>query len=65
MSVGLGKGVLAGLIPIGGKEFLNTRWLDFVGPPPAFGGRRPCAEAAASPRRGLAAAKTSLHSESF
>jgi hypothetical protein len=26
-----------------------------VGPPPAFGGRRPCAEAADSPRRGLAA----------
>jgi len=32
------------------KEFLNvSRWYS-VGPPPAFGGRRPYAEAAASPQ---------------
>jgi hypothetical protein len=43
-----------------GKEFLDASWWYFVGPPPAEGGRRPRAEAAASPRRGLAAAKTSL-----
>jgi hypothetical protein len=39
------------------KEFLNaSRWY-FVGPPPAFGGRRPHAQAAASPLWGLAAAQ--------
>ena len=38
-----------GLIPVRCKEFLSaSRWY-FVGPPPAFGGRRPRAEAAASP----------------
>jgi hypothetical protein len=31
------------------KSFLNASWWYFVGPPPAFGGRRPHAEAAASP----------------
>ena len=37
------------LTPIPCKEFLNaSRWY-FVGPPPAFGGGRPRAEAAASP----------------
>jgi hypothetical protein len=39
------------------KEFLNASWWYFVGPPPAYGGRRPWAKAAASPRRGLAAAQ--------
>jgi hypothetical protein len=31
MSVGPGKGVLPGLIPVGGKEFLNARWVVFCG----------------------------------
>jgi len=39
-----------GYIPIRCKEFLNASWWYFVGPPPAFGGRRPHAEAAASPQ---------------
>jgi hypothetical protein len=47
------------VIPILCKEFLNaSRWY-FVGPPPAFGGRRPHAEAAASPQ-GWPPPKTSL-----
>jgi hypothetical protein len=42
----------------GGEVYtkLNASWWYFVGPPPAFGGRRPCAEAAASAQRALAAA---------
>jgi hypothetical protein len=32
------------------KEFLSVSWWYFVGPPPAFGGRRPHAGAAASPQ---------------
>ena len=45
------------LIP--SKEFLNANWWYFVGPPPAEGGRRPRAEAAASPQ-GWPPPKTSL-----
>jgi hypothetical protein len=41
------------------KEFLNASWWYFVGPPPAFGGRRPRAEAAVSPQ-GWPPPKTSL-----
>jgi len=36
-------------MPVQCKEFLNARRWYFVGPPPAFGGRRPHAEPAASP----------------
>ena len=39
-----------GIVPARCKEFLNASWWYFVGPPPAFGGRRPRAEAAASPQ---------------
>jgi hypothetical protein len=48
-----------GLIPALCKEFLNVSWWYFMWPPPAFGGRRPHAEAAASPQ-GWPPAKTSL-----
>jgi hypothetical protein len=47
------------LLALGGKEFLNaSRWY-FGGPPPAFGGRRPRAKAAARPQ-GWPPLKTSL-----
>jgi hypothetical protein len=47
------------MIPTQCKEFLNANWWYFMGLPPAFGGRQPRAEAAASPQ-GWPPPKTSL-----